>query len=306
MNKLMAVIFIYALTNLFSGCGSESSAQTVSPEEAPAQVVPLKCNATPLSSGVPIKLTIDASTSITNTTGGFTGAGIGSYFISGTFEVIVTDTEISFINIDVDPTPGNSHGSFIPEYSMSYDGVIFFSPDVDDNNIPGSLVGMFDGYTLRMSGSVSGNITNHFIINARTEAFECGISEVSIEYEDFSGIQTDILYQKIEVINDVETYNKFWLSIPSMNNEIPNFDEESDTLIGMISNTESCLFQPKVKNVTEKEATIIIKVFNEKVELPEQVSCSQLTVPFYTYNIIKVPKSSKPISILIENNFANI
>lgn len=303
MNKLMAAIFIYVLTSLFSGCGADSNAQTVGSEETSAQTAALKCNATPSSSGVPIKLTIDASTSITHTTGGFTGAGIGSYFISGTFDMLVTGTEISFINIDVDQTPGNSHGSFIPEYLMSYDGVAFFSPELDDNNIPVNVIGTFDGYTLRMSGSVPGNITNNFIINAHTEAFECSTSEVSIEYEDFSGIQTDVLYQKIEVINDAEAYNKFWLSIPSMSNEIPIFDEDSDTLISIILNAEPCLFQPKVKDVTEKGATIIVKIFNEEIGLS---TCSPITTPFYTYNIIRVSKSTKPISVLIEGNFSNI
>ena len=72
-------------------------------------------------------LSINSATSFTNTSGGFTGSGLGSFSIPGTFSVETTATEISFVDIDVDATPGNALGTFIPEFTLSYDGLNFSS-----------------------------------------------------------------------------------------------------------------------------------------------------------------------------------
>jgi hypothetical protein len=42
-----------------------------------------------------------------------------------------------------------------------------------------------------------------------------------IGFQVFEGIQTDIMHQRIDVIDDSDTYNQFMLPIPSMSGDIP-------------------------------------------------------------------------------------
>jgi hypothetical protein len=122
-----------------------------------------------------------------------------------------------------------------------------------------------------------------------------------IDYEVFGGIQTDIFHQKVEVINTIEVFNNFWLSIPSMSDEMPPFDESENTFIGIISESVSCVFSPSIVEVEASSQTITIRVVNELVQIPEQAVCDPLPFPFYAYNIVKIGKSGLPISVIIEN-----
>lgn len=135
-----------------------------------------------------------------------------------------------------------------------------------------------------------------------TEASESdNVIGLPIAFQVFEGIQTDIMHQKIEVIDDSDTYNLFLLSIPSMSSDIPTFDESSETLIGVVSNAESCVFKPAVTEVIESGGTISIRIVNRRTDIPDQAVCDPLPFQFFAYNIVKIAKANKPISVIIEN-----
>mgnify|MGYP000255301885 CR=1 FL=1 len=135
-----------------------------------------------------------------------------------------------------------------------------------------------------------------------TEASESGITVgTPIVFQVSEGIQTDIMHQRIDVIDDSNSYNLFLLSISSISGNIPNFDESIETLIGILSNEESCVFKPVVTEVIESVATISIKIINERIIIPVGAVCDPLTFQFFSYNIVKIAKTIKPISVIIEN-----
>ncbi len=135
-----------------------------------------------------------------------------------------------------------------------------------------------------------------------TEAGEPGrAGGVPIEFQVFRGIQTDVMHQRTEVIDDSDAYNLFLLSIPSMSGDIPSFDENSETLIGVLSNAESCVFEPVVTEVTESDVTVSISLLNVQTVTPDGAVCDPVPFPFFAYHVIKIAKSNKPISVIIEN-----
>ena len=124
---------------------------------------------------------------------------------------------------------------------------------------------------------------------------------VSISYENSSGIQIDVLHQKTEVVDNMETYNILLASIPSMSGDIPPFNETSETLISVISDSVSCVFTPVLLGVFESEVSITVKIVNQRSDNLEGSACNPLPYDFYAYNLIKIAKTNKPISVLIEN-----
>jgi len=123
-----------------------------------------------------------------------------------------------------------------------------------------------------------------------------------VAFDTSKGIQTDVLNQRIEVINSASSYNDFWLSISSMSGNMPPFDENSETMIGIISNAQSCIYSPIVTGVKESDATITISILNNPSNIPEQAVCDPLPFEFYAYNIVNIGKTNKPISIVFESS----
>jgi len=130
------------------------------------------------------------------------------------------------------------------------------------------------------------------------------VNDTAFEFTVFEGLETDILHQTMEVIDTTDAYNRFLLSIPSMSREAPDFNEDNETLICVLSNAKSCIFAPVVTSVTESETTITVKILNKKDDTPDDVECDPIPIPFHVYNIVKIAKTSKPISLIIENDIA--
>jgi len=118
-----------------------------------------------------------------------------------------------------------------------------------------------------------------------------------IEFTSQSGSQTDIFHQKVEVIDTLETYNNFWLSVPSINN-FPSFDDTTETLTIILSPNASCGFGPAVQSVDEHESQILITVGRVYTESPE--TCNPVGYPTYGYSWVKVSKSSKQVGVVFE------
>ncbi len=118
-----------------------------------------------------------------------------------------------------------------------------------------------------------------------------------IEYTRHSGSQTDIFHQKVEVINTLEIYNNFWLSVPSIN-DVPSFDETKETLTIILSPNASCGFGPTVQSVEEHESQILITVGRVYIESPE--TCNPVGYPTYGYSWVKISKSTKQVGVTYE------
>ena len=111
-------------------------------------------------------LTIDSATSISNSSGGFTGGPIGTFNITGTFEVMTSPTEISFTNIDASLSPASFNVPFFPIFPIMYDGLNFSLPGFTGNGVPENIIGTYDGQFLDMTGIILGNVRHDYEINA--------------------------------------------------------------------------------------------------------------------------------------------
>ena len=223
-----------------------------------------------------IRLNINPQTSTTHTTGGATGQGIGDYSITGSFIVNTTSSSITFTNIDVIPTPGNTNGSFIPNYTVPFDGINFSGGGTPGNNIPMNLVGTFDGSTLHMNGDVYGNIANHYVINANvvsapTDTDGDGVpdgSDICPGFDDNIDSDSDGIPDGCDIIQlptpsavidaphnmtygikcgDCHSYSMWWQYSPSTKSTNPNHSQISDRVCNSCHDGNNPLF-PKGKS----------------------------------------------------------
>lgn len=118
-----------------------------------------------------------------------------------------------------------------------------------------------------------------------------------IDFTSHSGSQTDIFYQKIEVIDTLESYNNFWLNVPSINS-FPSFDETTDKLTVILLPNASCGFEPTVQSVEEDGNQVLITVGRVYTELPE--TCNPVGYPTYGYSWVKTTKSPKLVGVMFE------
>ena len=118
-----------------------------------------------------------------------------------------------------------------------------------------------------------------------------------IEYEGYSGYQIDLFYQKMEVINSNDVYNDFLAGLSSIS-DIPTYDEDTETLIAILSPSSSCSFRPIIGGVVESSDTINVSILREYDSSPE--TCDPLPYAIYGYNLIKIAKSSKLVNINFE------
>lgn len=121
----------------------------------------------------------------------------------------------------------------------------------------------------------------------------------SLVFKINSGVQTDIFHQKTDVIQDDDSFYELMASIPTMSGMEPEFNSETDTLVSILSNSVSCSYYPKVKDVFDDFGTIIIEVVNIRVKNPE--TCDPTGIAAYSYKMVKINKTGKPISITIRN-----
>lgn len=124
-------------------------------------------------------------------------------------------------------------------------------------------------------------------------------TEIPVEYQIDAGVQQNIFYQQITVIDDDETYNNFLLSIPSMSSSAPNYDFNVTTVVGVITDIQGCSFFPQVESVIETDRTVKVSILNVKDIHPE--TCNPMPVISYGYFLVSVLKTDKPISVIIEN-----
>jgi hypothetical protein len=129
-----------------------------------------------------------------------------------------------------------------------------------------------------------------------SEASANETSASTLYFEEFSGTQTEIFHQKLDVINSSDIFSDYLASLPSLTN-IPSFDESTETIISILSPSSSCSFSPAVSSVVESSEKISITVRRIYQVSPE--TCSPLPYATYAYNLIKIEKTSK----LIELNF---
>ena len=120
---------------------------------------------------------------------------------------------------------------------------------------------------------------------------------LEIEYSHQSGIQTDVFHQYIEVIDTIDSYNEFWLHVPSINN-LPPFDEASETLVVILSPSESCGFSPTVQTVEDQENQVLVTIARVYEESPE--ACNPAGYPIYGFSWVKFEKSSKLIGVVFD------
>tara|TARA_R110001583_G_scaffold31479_1_gene107627 strand:- start:180 stop:548 length:369 start_codon:yes stop_codon:yes gene_type:complete len=97
---------------------------------------------------------------------------------------------------------------------------------------------------LNTSGCGSDAVAESYTDDSEAISVSANENVISIPFEVEAGIQSEVLHQKIEVINDNEAYNDFLLSISSMSGAVPIFDEETETMVGIISNIQGCSFTP--------------------------------------------------------------
>jgi len=129
--------------------------------------------------------------------------------------------------------------------------------------------------------------------NSQTNDTENEFSEV--EFEETRSYQTDIFHQKTEVINDPDSYNNVWLSLPSLSH-IPDYDSDLETMIIVLSPSPSCGFHHEVESAYENTETISINIV--QIPFPDQPACDALPFPIYGFNAIKIPKTDKLINVI--------
>ncbi len=123
-------------------------------------------------------------------------------------------------------------------------------------------------------------------------------TENSIMYESDFGIQDDILYQQTTVIDNDETYNNFILTIvSSMSSDAPIYDFNEKTVITVITDIRGCSFYPRLDAVIDTGKTIKVKITN----VLSTGVCDISPRAGHRYFLISISKTSKPISVIIEN-----
>jgi len=118
-------------------------------------------------------LTINHAASGITTTGGASGGGIGSFTLSGTFELIVAGPLIKMRNIDVQTLPPSPGFSF-PQYQ----GTISSGGDVSGSSSPNTYTGTYANNTLLLTGDLyQGDITHHYTIAAGNDSDGGGVPD---------------------------------------------------------------------------------------------------------------------------------
>lgn len=119
-----------------------------------------------------------------------------------------------------------------------------------------------------------------------------------LAFQVASGSQTDIFYQRTDVIQDTEDFYELLADIPSMSGVEPEFNSDTDTLVSIISNVVGCSYYPKVKSVYDEFNTIVIEVENVREKSPE--TCNPSAELVYSYKFVKIDKTHRPVNIMIK------
>ncbi len=127
----------------------------------------------------------------------------------------------------------------------------------------------------------------------------------SIGFEYYRGIQSDIKRNILTVINDNNTWREVLSSMPSINDELPVYDEISNTAIIFTSKLDYCNFIYEVENVailTRKDFepdvhSILVDIWKVDWEKKADDNCGNLDYSsFFSYHIIIISKTNLPVS----------
>lgn len=129
--------------------------------------------------------------------------------------------------------------------------------------------------------------------DAQTNCTQVSDVRAPVTHKKQAGSQTDIFDQTIKVINSTDSYNAFWLSVPTIT-DIPTYDEDSETLIAILSPDASCGFAPVIERVEESD---VIHITVGRSEFPSPEACNPVPYPTYGYNLVTIPKTYKPINV---------
>ncbi len=134
----------------------------------------------------------------------------------------------------------------------------------------------------------------------------------SIGFEYYRGIQSDIKRNILTVINDNNTWQEVLSSMPSINDELPVYDEISNTAIIFTSKLDYCNFIYEIDNVsiiTRKDFepdvnSILINIWKVDWEKKSDDNCENIDYSnFFNYHIIIINKTILPVSTNYFNFF---
>ena len=125
-----------------------------------------------------------------------------------------------------------------------------------------------------------------------------------IQFNTVSGMQSGINYQRFDVFNDYESYSSFISLLTGYDAELPDFDEESDTLVSIISYIKPCIFNPEVSNVTKSkffdgDIKLTIHLENKKIINSQ---CQEAGFNKYIINFVVINKTEDHMSIDVRND----
>jgi len=124
---------------------------------------------------------------------------------------------------------------------------------------------------------------------------------VGIKHTVYEGQQSDILYQRFEVFNRSETFQEFLFTLPSLNGDVPSFNEEQETMIVMTARAVPCVFAPEVVGVKRENSmgnrtAITVHVQSVSDENPSDGTCEPNDQPVYRIFFVSIDKTGENIS----------
>lgn len=121
---------------------------------------------------------------------------------------------------------------------------------------------------------------------------------VTLSSSSITGTQTDVLTPTFEELDTQSELDAFLDTIPTRTNDaLPDFDDDSESRVGIISAMKACEYNPVLDEVRETEDLVQVRIVNNIV------SDSDCTVPddeSYRYFIIVFDDKDKPITVLTE------
>jgi hypothetical protein len=124
---------------------------------------------------------------------------------------------------------------------------------------------------------------------------------LNIGHSVYAGAQSDIHYQRLDVFNNSESFEKFLLTIPSYTGVVPNYNEEQETLVVLTTHAVPCFFAPKVTGVSRENSTgnksvITVHVRSVSDKNPNGGICDTNGQPVYAIFFVSMAKTDKNIS----------